>query len=305
MRLILEVIQGSYGEELVVSPGESLRIGNDPQWCDVSFEDTSLSAVHLVIHCDELHAYVRDSNTRSGTMVNGERITSAKIASGDLIAAGRIVLRAQLEAEEEAAADAVKEEAAAEDAGLSPIIKRLLFGIRQLPDPLFALVDCARDPRVLEIVADHCLDGQTLFEGQDLGRLIPLGPYLAPVDKEGKMIELLAKEGWGNSWMIFVISHMPFANLRDHLRSFLMCKNEEGQELYFRYYDPRVLRLFLPTCTQTEAHEFFGPILKFWVEDENPETLLEFTATARGAQVQKFSLTEEVPEPQPAGGRSA
>ena len=52
---------------------------------------------------------------------------------------------------------------------------------------------------------------------------------------------------------------------------------KDEKEVYFRFYDPRVLRTFLPTCTPEETTEFFGPVRSYLVEAEEPETLLIFT----------------------------
>ena len=35
-------------------------------------------------------------------------------------------------------------------------------------------------------------------------------------------------------------------------------------------HDPRVLRVFLPTCTPDELSDFFGPIGSFLVESDQP-----------------------------------
>ena len=48
--------------------------------------------------------------------------------------------------------------------------------------------------------------------------------------------------------------------LCDHLRKIFIVEDDEGQEYFFRYYDPRVLRTFLPTCSKCQLDEFFGPI---------------------------------------------
>jgi hypothetical protein len=54
--------------------------------------------------------------------------------------------------------------------------------------------------------------------------------------------------------------------------------------MYFRFYDPRVLRSFLPTCTEPECAEFFGPIGRFVMEAEQPGALWSFTRVPRGLQ---------------------
>ena len=49
---------------------------------------------------------------------------------------------------------------------------------------------------------------------------------------------------------------------------------------YFRFYDPVVLRTFLPTATPRQMEDFFGPISAFYVEGEHGE-LCSFAAKGR------------------------
>jgi hypothetical protein len=69
--------------------------------------------------------------------------------------------------------------------------------------------------------------------------------------------------------------------LRRHLRRLLLVKDTGGRRLVFRYYDPRVLRKYLPTCFPAELEEMFGPIERFWMEAEEPSTMLSFSRPAR------------------------
>jgi len=56
-----------------------------------------------------------------------------------------------------------------------------------------------------------------------------------------------------------------------------MVKTEDGEQLYFRFYDPRVLRVFLPTCDERQLRDFFGPIDYFLCESEEPASGLVFS----------------------------
>jgi hypothetical protein len=52
---------------------------------------------------------------------------------------------------------------------------------------------------------------------------------------------------------------------------------EDGERVFFRFYDPRVLRVYLPTCEdEANLRSVFGPVGRFYMEGENPETILEF-----------------------------
>jgi hypothetical protein len=49
-----------------------------------------------------------------------------------------------------------------------------------------------------------------------------------------------------------------------------MVEAEDAREkMYFRYYDPRVLRAFLPMATPRQRSELFGDLSLFLYEDEN------------------------------------
>ena len=49
--------------------------------------------------------------------------------------------------------------------------------------------------------------------------------------------------------------------------------DEDGQTFFFRFYDPRVLRAFLPTCSPSQLTDFFGPVRAMIVESEGGEEL--------------------------------
>src|SRR5262249_7471285 len=55
-----------------------------------------------------------------------------------------------------------------------------------------------------------------------------------------------------------------------------------GNELYFRFYDPRVLRTFLPACTGAETKRFFGPVGIYLMETENGEAISLFSRRTSG-----------------------
>jgi len=73
----------------------------------------------------------------------------------------------------------------------------------------------------------------------------------------------------GDAWGILIKSSFPLEELHKHFRKFLIVGTEDNQQLYFRFYDPRVLRIFLPTCDTAQLREFFGPIEYFIMEDED------------------------------------
>lgn len=95
---------------------------------------------------------------------------------------------------------------------------------------------------------------------------------------------MFARAGWGKSWGVYLACPASFADVRQHFRHFLKVKKPNGKIVSFRYYDPRVLRIYLPTCTEQEIDIFFGPMTRFPAEDESPAMLLKFARRRGGLQ---------------------
>ena len=137
----------------------------------------------------------------------------------------------------------------------------------------YALLDAARDPGVRAFILEHAPNAVSLYAGLDED-LADVAPYLVPLTVE--RIATLSAQGWGNSWGVFLKSEAEIESLRRHFRKFLMVELEDGEEVYFRFYDPRVLRAFLPTCTPDEGLALLGPTSVFLMEADDPAVALKF-----------------------------
>ena len=143
--------------------------------------------------------------------------------------------------------------------------------------PLYALLDAGRDPEILTLLYRYDSPCRSLYQGEAEATLGPSGPFLVEL-RETDLLTQLLRKGWGQSWGLFVISTAPFDELRRHFRTLLMVRRAKDQsELYFRFYDPRVLRVFLPTCSTEQVRAVFGPVSAFLMEDAEG-SLLRFVA---------------------------
>ena len=155
---------------------------------------------------------------------------------------------------------------------------------------LFILVDMARDERIYSqlIRFADAIHARSLYQG-DLGeRLAHVSPYLLSLREDQPGSRWFAGAGFGQSWGLFITTPVGFDELRRHLRKFNIVYRENGTPLVFRYYDPRVLRRFLPTCTSGELRRFFGPIESFLTETEEADALFRFTL--RGGELLQTRL---------------
>jgi hypothetical protein len=141
---------------------------------------------------------------------------------------------------------------------------------------LYALLDAAREPRVVSFLEGLPETSDSLYEGEKAVELAPYAPYLVEIPGDSPLAGDLGATAFGKSYCVFLTAWASFEDVRKHFRHFLMVETEDGKEVYFRFYDPRVLRVFLPSCTPEEAKRFFGPIRSFWVEAREPGTLSRF-----------------------------
>ena len=136
---------------------------------------------------------------------------------------------------------------------------------------LYALMDGVLAPELQAALIEHQprLDYLALFLGDEQGTLAPVCPYLVRFnDFDDGLMWWLLDEGQGKSWGVYLCSQADLTALHHHLFCLLSVRGLEGEKLYFRYYDPRVLRPFWQVLTDEERNRFLGPIQTILVEDE-------------------------------------
>ena len=134
----------------------------------------------------------------------------------------------------------------------------------------YLLLDSARIEDEIETAKSLNPAFDSLYRGQSEESLASVAPYIFQVKGGSDFERWYFDKGWGDSWGIVVYSQEEMNALHKHFRKFLMVKTEDGEELYFRFYDPRVLRIFLPTCDKDQLKEFFGQVNYYICEDEDP-----------------------------------
>jgi hypothetical protein len=152
---------------------------------------------------------------------------------------------------------------------------------------LYAVLDGARDRRIQHRVETSQLAWRCLYTGAIPAELREVAPYLVHMPPQAAFTRATLACGWGHAWGIWLICAAPFDELHRHLRRFLRVRDEAGRRLLFRFYDPVVLEMFLPTCTPAELAELYGPIDAFLVETSAGAAIreLRFDGTALGTRV--------------------
>jgi len=140
----------------------------------------------------------------------------------------------------------------------------------------FAVLDGASIPDLVPKLQEQRPEYECLYRGELAPDLAECAPYLVQLEPASDFTNWILEHGWGKNWGIFATAAADLHAMRRHFRTFLIVHDEEGKPLYFRFYDPRVLRVYLPTCNAEEALKMFGSIIYYTLEHETPNAVLQF-----------------------------
>ena len=145
---------------------------------------------------------------------------------------------------------------------------------------VYAVLDGASIPGLQEKLEEEAPEFACLYAGELAPDMAEVAPYLVKLDPGSPFADWVLTEGWGQHWGVFAASAADMKSMRRHFRTFLMVYDPEGKPMYFRWYDPRVLRTYLPTCNDEETAIVFGPVKQYVMEDGEANVLLRFRAQA-------------------------
>ncbi|MDC0740686.1 DUF4123 domain-containing protein [Polyangium mundeleinium] len=250
------------GRKALIGAGASLRVGRT-EWSDLILpHDKGLSRRHFTLSWDGERGTLRDEETVEGTYLDGQRVKFGEVGHGTWIRAGEtdfmVYVEDKIPPQEEDDLD--EDEPATEDERSLAGEKRAeeekrreaariaLAKLREESgkEPMYAILDAARDDRILELLRQSAEPYQSLYEGIQGEPLATVAPYLTgPFRDDSVLLDRLVMEGWGRRWGIFVTSREGFTEVRRHFRRLLMVEMEEtGEKVYFRFYDPWVISTF-------------------------------------------------------------
>ena len=156
-------------------------------------------------------------------------------------------------------------------------VKEKLFSLSEYN--LYMIVDGASAIGLLDHFDATELEYCCLLSGDLDPELAETAPYLIKLQADDKLTDWLIDEGWANHVGIFCMADpgLSFKDVRKHFRGFLMVRDAAGNPVFFRYYDPRVLRVYLPTCDDRELPTIYGDVVySYFTENDDGTELLQF-----------------------------
>lgn len=131
---------------------------------------------------------------------------------------------------------------------------------------LYGIVDAAQDERIYPLL-QQCAYRVCLFVGKTEPEVSASAPWLISLDPSTDLFHVWRAEGWRANWGIWFHSSMPQADIETLFRRRTLAMLPDGDVVIFRFFDPRVFRNFLPTCTDDQLADWFSGIVAFLVPD--------------------------------------
>lgn len=282
-RVFLQVRGGAF-RRVTLSPGESVRVGRTSLADFAVPDDDQLSQIHFELSWDGAVCQARDLGGAGGLFVGGQPVETAAVRPGGWLRAGRTDFSVFFEDTADASPSPGENTESA---------RSVLQALQQIArrKTLFAVLDAARSERIVPLLRTAADEHGSLYEGLRAETMEDAAPYLVHFAPESRLLPRLVLEGWGDSWGILVDTPATFRDLRAHFRRLLVVTREkDALPMYFRFYDPRVLRGFLPVATQRQVEVMFGPIDRFLTEGVNGDGLRSFGRSSPGVLEERSAL---------------
>jgi hypothetical protein len=161
---------------------------------------------------------------------------------------------------------------------------------------LFAVYDGARDaPRLFERLEQSGLPMACLIGGPLASPLREAAPWCVQIDPRSLTARAIFRDYWGRAAAIFV-GAAPEAGVvavSRQLKQLLRVQLPSGSRAMFRFYDPRVLRVFVPTCDQEQWRVVMGNHESLWCESADGSGLLRWGPQTTQASNAEYQLQPE------------
>jgi hypothetical protein len=125
---------------------------------------------------------------------------------------------------------------------------------------LFAILDAVNVPAIPQLAEQYGFErALSLYVGLHAAEHWPVGPYIFRADTT--LVDWLSANLKQHPWGIFAVplaADMSLQGAFAHFRKFVLI-TVGPEQVYLRFYDPRVLREYLKRAPADKLTDFFGP----------------------------------------------
>jgi len=122
----------------------------------------------------------------------------------------------------------------------------------------YALMDYALDSTIYPTVTASGCPAQNLYAETWQAGLNDIAPHLVELDPKSPFSSELLGWDWYGNWGYFVQSSASLSDVATPFQDMAVAILPDGQETFFRFVDPRVIRVFLPKLTTQSLKPIFN-----------------------------------------------
>lgn len=138
----------------------------------------------------------------------------------------------------------------------------------------YAIVDGASCDELISHLDEMEPDYWCLYAGELESDVEAAAPHLVELVRGAPFTDWLLRNMFGPHWGIVLRSPLDIRAMRKHFRTFLLVRDPSGSSLYFRYYDPRVLKNFIRIGAPEKVSRILGSAAFIVLEKEGPDSVI-------------------------------
>ncbi len=261
------------GHKVCCHAGEGILCGRDTSLALAIPHDEELAPRQFQVEWDGQVCSLKHLDSDTPTLLGGEPVRHGEVRHAGWIRAGTTDFSVYVEDHDPPAEPPPPANLAGATVALATLA--------DVTTPLYALVDAARDDRILTLLRQSVEPYRSLYDGVEGEILADAAPYIVGLPPGSRLRDHLLHEGWSRRWYTLISSQKPLATIRRHFRKFLRVELEGYDDpVYFRFYDPEVLRMFMASSTIDEQRPWFdGVIDAYFIDDaRSPTGLVELVS---------------------------
>ncbi len=146
----------------------------------------------------------------------------------------------------------------------TPFVAALRKAIRTVwtvrDEHLLIMLDGAQIQNLHVMLRELNIPHMPLFRESPQENILHVTPYIARFSPSEIILNWMAMSPTVLETALLCTSTAPLEETHAHLRRFLLVQDDTGRQMYFRFWDPRVIEPFLKSATPEERRWFCGPI---------------------------------------------
>jgi hypothetical protein len=157
----------------------------------------------------------------------------------------------------------------------------------------YMLIDGASAGALIDHLYDDGADFACLITGGLEPDMQEVAPYLVALSDGEPFANWVVDNSQGAHWGIILRSSLALPDLARRYRKLLRVRGSDGDSFFFRFYDPRVFRAYLPSCQPDELEVWFDEVRCYLMEAQDPDILLRLSANQNALKMEEILLRSE------------